>query len=100
MTFDIGVHEVCVPTGVRYVITKFSGMDSLPNFLTHGAPLRARELRYYKIHAMNSSQECRYFRTASNKRTPLGHHWLLIGDAHHKESESSRIESSIHPKGT
>ena len=29
--------------GVRYVITKFSGEDSLPNFLTHGAPLRARE---------------------------------------------------------
>ena len=29
--------------GVRYVITKFSRMDSLPNFLTHGAPLRARE---------------------------------------------------------
>ena len=42
MTFDIGLHEVCVWTGVRYVITKFSGMDSLPNFLTHGAPLRAR----------------------------------------------------------
>ena len=37
--------------GVRYVITKFSQVDSLPNFLTHGAPLcalRAREeLRYY-----------------------------------------------------
>ena len=35
--------------GVRYVITKFSKMDSLPNFVTHGAPLRAlraRELRY------------------------------------------------------
>ena len=35
--------------GVRYVITKLSLMDSLPNFLTHGAPLRAlraRELRY------------------------------------------------------
>ena len=30
-------------TGVRYVITKFSRMDSLPNFLTHGTPLRARE---------------------------------------------------------
>ena len=29
-------------TDVRYVITKFSGMDSLPNFLTHGAPLGAR----------------------------------------------------------
>ena len=42
MTFDIGLHEVCVRTGVRYVITKFSGMESLPNFLTHGAPLRAR----------------------------------------------------------
>ena len=25
---------------------KFSRMDSLPNFLTQGAPLRARELRY------------------------------------------------------
>ena len=35
--------------GVRYVITKFSRMDSLPNFVTHGAPLRAlraREPRY------------------------------------------------------
>ena len=42
LTFDIGLHEVCVRTGVRYVITKFSGMDGLPNFLTHGAPLRAR----------------------------------------------------------
>ena len=45
MTFDIGLHEVCVRTGVRYVITKFSGMDGLPNFLTHGAPLRARFAR-------------------------------------------------------
>ena len=31
--------------GVRYVITKFSGIDSLLNFLTHGAPLRARFAR-------------------------------------------------------
>ena len=50
MTFDISLHEECVRVGVRYVITKFSRMDSLPNFLTHGAPqaraLRARELRY------------------------------------------------------
>ena len=36
------LHEVCVRVGVRYVITKFSRMDSLPNFLTHGAALRAR----------------------------------------------------------
>ena len=27
--------------GVRYVITKFSRMDSLPKFVAHGAPLRA-----------------------------------------------------------
>ena len=43
MTFDSGLHEVCVRVGGRegvlYVITKFSLMDSLPNFLTHGAPL-------------------------------------------------------------
>ena len=45
MTFDIGLHEVCVRVGVLYVITKFSRMDSLPNFLTHGAPLRARFAR-------------------------------------------------------
>ena len=38
--------------GVRYVITKCSRMDSLPNFVSHGAPLRAlraRELRYKKL---------------------------------------------------
>ena len=45
MIFDIGLHEVCVRVGVLYVITKFSWMDSLPNFLTHGAPLRARFAR-------------------------------------------------------
>ena len=43
MTLDIGLHEVRVRVGgragVRYVITKFYRMDSLPNFLTHGAPL-------------------------------------------------------------
>ena len=53
MTFNIGLHEVCVRVGgragVRYVITKFSRMDSLLNFVTHDAllrALRARELRY------------------------------------------------------
>ena len=49
MTFDIGLHEVCVRVGgragVRYVITNFSQMDSLPNFVTHGAPLRAPRAR-------------------------------------------------------
>ena len=49
MTFDIGLDEVCVRVGGRaavgYVLTKFSRMDSLPNFRTHGAPLRARFAR-------------------------------------------------------
>ena len=53
VTVDISLHEVCVRVGVLYVITKFSRMDGLPNFLTHGAPQarasRARELRYYEI---------------------------------------------------
>ena len=53
MTFDIGLNEVCVRVGVRYVITKFSGMDSLLNLLTHGAPQarasRAKELRYDNV---------------------------------------------------
>ena len=53
MTFDSSLHEVCARVGVRYVITKFSRMDSLPNFLTQGAPQardsRARELRYYPM---------------------------------------------------
>ena len=53
MTVDISLHEVCVRVGVLYVITKFSRMDGLPNFLTHGAPQarasRARELRYKRL---------------------------------------------------
>ena len=44
-----GLHEVCVRVGGRAgvlnVTTKFSRMDSLSNFLTHGAPLRARFAR-------------------------------------------------------
>ena len=39
VTFDISLHEECVWVGVRYVITNFSHMDSLPNFITHGALL-------------------------------------------------------------
>ena len=46
MTFDIGLHEVCVRAGGRYAITKFSRMDSLlPNFVTNEAPLRALRVR-------------------------------------------------------
>ena len=35
VTFDIGLHEMCVRGG------RTKRMDSLPNFVTHGAPLRA-----------------------------------------------------------
>ena len=59
MTFDIGLHEMCVQMGgrasIRYVITKFSRMGSLPNFVTHGAPLRA--LRARESSAINEFQE-------------------------------------------
>ena len=50
---------------------------------------------------MNSSTKCRFFRTASKKRTPwvtIGSLWVIL--IHFEESESSSIESSIHPKGT
>ena len=50
VTFDFSLHEACVRLGVRYIITKFSRMDSVPNFLTHGASQRrasrAREFRF------------------------------------------------------
>ena len=45
LTHDSLHRKECV--GVRKVITKFSRMDSLPNFLpTHGGPLHARASRY------------------------------------------------------
>ena len=48
VTFDICLHDLYVRVGVRFVITKFSRMDSLPNFVTHGAPLRIREAIAYQ----------------------------------------------------
>ena len=39
---SMGILQLEIPggrAGVRYVITKFYRMDSLPNFITHGAPL-------------------------------------------------------------
>ena len=60
VTFDISLHEVYVRAGVRYVMTKFSRMDSLPNFLTHCAPLRAlraRDLRYdFEVRILSTSR--------------------------------------------
>ena len=61
MTFDIGLHEACVRVGrragVRYVITKSSQLDSLPNFLTHGAPLRARFARARALLKKNNNNK-------------------------------------------
>ena len=45
-------------TGVRYVITKFSRMDGLPNFLTHGAPLARFARRSSAIKRHMFSCEC------------------------------------------
>ena len=39
VTFEISLHEVYVRARVRYAITKFSRMDTLPNFRSHGASL-------------------------------------------------------------
>ena len=45
VTVDICLHKVWLRVGLRYVITKFSRMDSLPNFVIHGAPLHALRAR-------------------------------------------------------
>ena len=50
--------------GVRYVVTKFSRMDSLPNFVTHGAPLRA--LRAHESSAIDLLTDLTIF-VAKNK---------------------------------
>ena len=45
VTFNFRFHEMCVRlggrAGVRYVITKFYRMDSLPNILTHAITVKA-----------------------------------------------------------
>ena len=43
--------------GVRYVIAKFSRMDSLPNFVSHGAPLRPRERESSAINPEQSNNQ-------------------------------------------
>ena len=60
MTFDIGLHELCVRVGgragVRYIVTQFSRMDSLPSFVTHGAPLRSREMFRHFVFTAKATQ--------------------------------------------
>ena len=51
---------------MRYVITKFSRMDSLPNFLTHGAPL-ARFAR--ESSAKNAEKERKLIANGTPKST-------------------------------
>ena len=109
--------------GVRYVITKFSRMDSLPNFLTHGAPLRVRfgragaalwELPSFA--AQTQSFVCGKFSTARlevlpNLRHALGvfqmstmvnlgigltRRWAFTTPQHHGEyTNSSSLESDL-----
>ena len=71
VTVDISLHEVCVRVGVLYVITKFSRMDGLPNFLTHGAPQarasRARELRYNTRSKNSKKAIIVHYKTRSKK---------------------------------
>ena len=100
MTFDIALHEVCLPVGVRYVITKFSRMDSLPNFVTHGAPLarasRAQELRYYPdtilVAGLGQNQDTEDKRLDSYKKGYMrGQPDLLVLD-YHKNYQGLVIE--------
>ena len=55
MTFEISLHEVCVRVGVRYVITKFSRIDSLPNFVTHGAALESSAIINNQVEVMREA---------------------------------------------
>ena len=64
-----------VRTDVRYVITKFSGMDSLPNFLTHGAPLRARGSSAIILRKQHfSSDRCNRVRKGRIENSSVGFH--------------------------
>ena len=85
VTLDIGIHEVCVRVGVRYVITKFSRMDSLPNFLTHGAPLAHFTRESYAIStilpdtlSLSFSFSLWWIRLSPNKQDERINGWLII----------------------
>ena len=47
--------SVCVRVGVRYVITKFSRIDSLPNFVTHGAALESSAIINNQVEVMREA---------------------------------------------
>ena len=55
-------------TGVRNVVTKFSRMDGLPNFLTHGAPLVDFACR------SSATKHIRNF----TSRTNINHIWIIL----------------------
>ena len=61
--------------GVRYVITKFSGMDSLPNFLTHDAPLCALRARGSSAIIFPKTLECNltYYESENFSDSSLHH---------------------------
>ena len=51
-TFGIGLHELSVRTGVRYVITNFSCFHMFPIYFSNGA-LPVRKLRYKEVYRKN-----------------------------------------------
>ena len=74
--------------GVRYIITKFSQMDSLPNFLTHGAPLKncgcvivqADEdgKRYHCKHSFSSPSQLREFKALLGKMATRPEEYITL----------------------
>ena len=76
--------------GVRYVITKFSRMDSLPNFLTHGAPLR------YEI--WRNGPRPRFFSLTLTKKYCQTRHRVLQNTEAKKRFESIASGSSFEPR--
>ena len=63
-------------TGVCYVKTKFSRMDSLRNFVTHGAPLRV--LRARESSAINTSAQFKSFELTVLKNENFSNICLLL----------------------
>ena len=60
MTFDIGLHEVCVRVGGREGGRTLRHYQIFSDFVTYGAPLRAlraRELRYYYVLFCNNDSQ-------------------------------------------
>ena len=64
----MGVGTVVRTLRLRYVIIKFSQMDSLSNFLTHGAPLESSAImRDTKVENTDKNASCLSFTKFNEK---------------------------------